>query len=84
MNTLESFKSYIKTLSDDALSTYGAEIEQKMYRARNPQMVLGYAMGIEEITLEINLRKYPISKEVESLSDEELLNELENLEQTFR
>lgn len=76
MKTLESFKSYIKTLSDDALSTYGAEIEQKMHRARNPQMVLGYAMGIEEITLEINLRKYPISKEVESLSDEELLSQL--------
>ena len=57
MKTLESFKAYIKTLSDDDLSAYGAEIEQKMYRARNPQMVLGYAMGIEEITTEINLRK---------------------------
>ena len=77
MKTLESFKSYIKTLSDDDLSTYGAEIEEKMYRARNPQIILGYAMGIEEITLEINLRKYPISKEVESLSHEELLIELE-------
>lgn len=74
MNTLESFKAYIKTLSDDDLSAYGAEIEQKMYRARNPQMVLGYAMGIEEITTEINLRKYPLSDE--NLSDEELLKQL--------
>ena len=77
MNTLESFKAYIKTLSDDDLSAYGAEIEQKMYRARNPQMVLGYAMGIEEITTEINLRKYPISDE--NLSDEELLRQLGEL-----
>lgn len=74
MKTLESFKAYIKTLSDDDLSAYGAEIEQKMYRARNPQMVLGYAMGIEEITTEINLRKYPISDE--NISDEELLKQL--------
>lgn len=74
MKTLESFKAYIKTLSDDDLSTYGAEIEQKMYRARNPQMVLGYAMGIEEITMEINLRKYPLSDE--NLSDKELLKQL--------
>lgn len=76
MKTLESFKSYIKNLSDSDLLKYGAEIEKKISRCRDPQIKLGYSMGLEEIYMETCMRKYPVSEETLKMSDEELLQHI--------
>ena len=76
MKTLESFKTYIKTLSDSDLLEYGAEIEKKISRCRDPQIKLGYSMGLEEIYMETCMRKYPVSEETLEMSDEELLQHI--------
>ena len=72
MENLETFKTYIKTLSNSELPVYGAQLENQYKRARTPETRLGYAIGMEEISIEIEMRK-PVSGEIDALSDDELL-----------
>jgi hypothetical protein len=75
MTNLETFKTYIKTLSNDELPAYGVQLENKLKRARKPATKLGYALGLDEIHIEIQLRK-PIDATIDQLSDDELLTQL--------
>ena len=76
ITTLQGFKAHIKTLTVTELNTLGDKIENKIHRARNPQFKLGYALFIDEIYYELQGRKYPISDEAATMTDDELLADL--------
>jgi hypothetical protein len=70
---LQEFKSYIKTINDAQIDAIFDEISDKMKRARNPQVKLGYAMALDELVIEKNLKRYDVPCD---LTDDELLAEL--------
>lgn len=73
---LTKFEAHIKTVSHKTLDQYFDEITVKASRARSPQTRLGYALALEEMAIESEMRKAPVSAEIEALSDDELLNAL--------
>ena len=70
---LESFKKHIKTVDHKTLDSYHAEISEKLAKARNPQIRLGYAVALDELCIESNLRKSPLTKNEQNVSDDDLL-----------
>jgi len=70
---LQEFKSYIKTINVSQIDAIFDEISAKMKRARNPQIKLGYAMALDELVIEKNLKRYDAPCD---LTDDELLAEL--------
>lgn len=69
----QDFKSYIKTLDSSKLDEIFDELNSKLKRARNPQVRLGYAMAIDEVVIEKNLKRYDAPS---VLSVDELFSEL--------
>jgi hypothetical protein len=70
---LKEFKSYIKTINVEQIDAIFDEISAKMKRARNPQVKLGYAMALDELVIEKNLKRYDAPCD---LTDDELFAEL--------
>jgi hypothetical protein len=70
---LQEFKSYIKTINVEQIDAIFDEISAKMKRARNSQVKLGYAMALDELVIEKNLKRYDAPCD---LTDDELFAEL--------
>lgn len=72
---LQTFKRHIKTVPHKTLDQYFDEITVKASRARSPQTRLGYALALEQMAVESQMRQ-PVAAEIEALSDDELLEAL--------
>lgn len=57
---LQEFKSYIKTINVEQIDAIFDEISEKMKRALSPQVKLGYAMALDELVIEKNLKLNPV------------------------
>lgn len=74
--TLAKFRQDLQKLSDKELADYGRQLELAFIKTRSQELRIGRAMMLDEVIVETERRK-PISAEVQAMSDEDLLKELE-------
>lgn len=74
---LEEFRAHIRTVDHATLDAYHDELSGKKRRARDPQRRLGYALALDMLCEESELRR-PIPPEIAALSDDELAAALES------
>jgi hypothetical protein len=67
---LTTFKSHIKTVSQTTLNGYHDEIAAKLAKAKSPAARLGYALALDELCIESEMRK---PCDMPEMSDEEML-----------
>ncbi len=70
---LASFEKYIKTISKEELDEIFDETTAKATKAKSPARRLGYALALDMLVIESNMRK-PCPEC--NLSEDELLKEL--------
>lgn len=76
---LNEFKSWIKTVSVETLDSTFNEIFVKYNNARNPAIIEGYAIALDELILEKDFRRAgfgPITAADREMSLEDILSEL--------
>lgn len=73
---MQQFKTHIRSVTIEELDTYFDQISAKLDRARNPQIIAGYAIALDELVIEKGMRKYDTDKYNE-LTLDEILEELE-------
>lgn len=67
---LASFKTHIKTVSHATLDEYHADLTTRLASARAPARRLGYAMALDMLCIEAEMRK---PCDLPEMTDEELL-----------
>lgn len=70
---MQQFKTHIRTIPVEALDDYFDQISAKMNRARNQNYRLGYALALDELVIEKNLRQFTLCPASEAMSDDQLL-----------
>jgi hypothetical protein len=69
---LANFKQHIRTVDHATLDSYFDDISGRLRRARSGASRLGYSLAIDALTIESEMRRHPVSKEIANMSDEEL------------
>jgi hypothetical protein len=70
---LSAFRVHIKTCDHATLDAYHDEIRAKASRARSPATRLGYALALDELAIESEIRRQPVDAEAAGMNDDELL-----------
>jgi len=76
---LYSFRAHIAREPHATLDAYARELEAKLFRARDRQIKLGYAMALDALAQESEMRRRgyaPHDGDTETMTDDELLAEL--------
>lgn len=68
---LKQFRAHIRNVDHSTLDAYHDELSGKKRRARDPQRRLGYAMALDMLCEEAELRR-PIPPDIAALSLDEL------------
>jgi hypothetical protein len=70
---LDQFRAHIMAVDDDTLRAYHEDLRGRLARSRSPARQMGYAIALDDLTAELEMRRYVPSADVASMSDDELL-----------
>ena len=73
---LNSFRSYIRTVSQADLDASYDQVNGMLRRSRSPASRAGCVLALDALVIESNMRRTAPTAEIEMMSDDELLAEL--------
>ena len=73
---LNSFRTYIRTVSQADLDASYDQVTGMLRRSRSPASRAGCVLALDALVIESNMRRTAPTAEIEMMSDDELLAEL--------